>query len=66
MLSRVDAVPDNSFFAIGSRQPADLDEHNGFAISSHQDRRLLTAIQHTGGNFIRAALLERVRHLIGT
>jgi hypothetical protein len=59
---RGDQKTDDGFFAerLGGLQTMQaLDQDKARAIRSHQDRRLLAVVEHTGGDFIDALLFER-------
>src|SRR5208282_835551 len=62
VLARVDAEADDGFLAerLGGFQPVQtLDQYKARAVLPYQDRRLLPVIEHAGGDFVDAFLLER-------
>src|SRR5208282_4794868 len=62
VLARVDAKADDGLLAerLGGLQPVQpLDQHEARAVRPYQDRGLLAVLEHAGGDFVHALLLER-------
>ena len=61
MFPRGDQKADDAFFAerLGGLQTMQtLNQDKARAVRSHQDRRLLAVVEHTGGDFVDALLFE--------